>query len=83
MESVTLSDLAADLEGMHLFSEHVLADANQQQPDIDQPINNALPVSQIKIAPDLSHSIIQQRLAGTLGIPETMLVCFQLCSKDC
>ena len=53
---------------MHLYSEHASIDADLQQTDSEQHTSILL-VSQIKIAFDLSHPILQQRAAGSFGIP--------------
>lgn len=61
-----LADLAAELEGMHLQSQHVAVDALQEE--TTEQATGMLPVSRSKIAPDMSHEVIQQRMAGTLGM---------------
>ena len=56
-------------------SPNVFTDTIQQHSDIDQPPDSTLPRSQTKIAPDLSHPITQQRLAGKLGIEAMLFFC--------
>lgn len=58
--------MAADLEGMHLQRQHVAVGAIQQE-DYEQSAG-MLPVSTNRVAPDMSHAVIQQRMAGTLGM---------------
>ena len=58
--------MAADLEGMHLQSQHAAIGAIQQE-NYEQSAG-MLPVSSSKIPPDMSHAVMQQRMANTPGM---------------
>lgn len=58
--------LSADLEGMYLQSQHAAVGSIQQE-NYEQSAG-MLPVSTSKIPPDMSHAVMQQRMADTSGI---------------